>query len=114
MPKGILPRGTIFWTVLLLVGLFLPLTFGGLGFRSDLGLFTVYASANLMWTLVLGTAGITSNGNLVRLTAGGLLTIGTGVGQGVTAAGTVIDLSAAGVRRSARMVFEGRLPSKVR
>ena len=60
MPKGILPRGTIFWTVLLLIGLFLPLTFGGLGFLSDLGLFTVYASANLMWTLVLGTAGIYS------------------------------------------------------
>src|SRR5256886_14136538 len=55
-----LPHGTVFWTSLFLLGLFLPLTFGGLGFLSDLGLFTVYASANLMWTLVLGTAGIYS------------------------------------------------------
>src|SRR2546430_17481159 len=55
-----LPHGTVFWTSLFLVGLFLPLTSGGLGFLSDLGLFTVYASANLMWPLVLGPAGIYS------------------------------------------------------
>jgi branched-chain amino acid transport system permease protein len=73
VPKGLLPSGTIFWIVMFVVGLFLPLTLGGLGFLSNLGLFTVYASANLMWTLVLGTAGIYSFATLAIVGASGYL-----------------------------------------
>jgi branched-chain amino acid transport system permease protein len=77
-----LPRGTFFWTTLFLVGLFLPLTFGGLGFLADLGLFTVYASANLMWTLVLGTAGIYSFATFAIVGASGYVAAYLSVAHG--------------------------------
>lgn len=73
MPSGILPRGTIFWTVLALVALFLPLVFGGLGFLGAFGLFTVYASANLMWSLVFSTGGIYSFATFAIVGASGYL-----------------------------------------
>jgi branched-chain amino acid transport system permease protein len=71
VPKGIFPRGFGFWTSVLIVAVFLPLLFGGLGFLSDCGLLTVYLAANLMWTLVLGTAGIFSFATLAIVGASG-------------------------------------------
>jgi branched-chain amino acid transport system permease protein len=97
VPKGILPRGTIFWTSMLLIGLFLPLTFGGLGFLSDLALFAVYASANLMWSLVLGTAGIYSFATFAIVGASGYAAAYLSVAHGLPwpamlVAGTVAGL----------------------
>jgi branched-chain amino acid transport system permease protein len=97
VPRGVLPRGTIFWTILFIVGLFLPLTFGGLGFLSDLGLFAVYASANLMWSLVLGTAGIYSFATFAIVGASGYLAAYLSVAHGwpwpaMLVAGTVAGL----------------------
>jgi branched-chain amino acid transport system permease protein len=97
VPKGILPRGTIFWTSMLLIGLFLPLTFGGLGFLSDLALLAVYASANLMWSLVLGTAGIYSFATFAIVGASGYVAAYLSVAHGwpwpaMLVAGTVAGL----------------------
>jgi hypothetical protein len=50
---------------------------------------------------VLGTPGINTNGNNLTLTVGGLLTIGTGAGQPITAAGATVDITAAGVTENA-------------
>jgi branched-chain amino acid transport system permease protein len=97
VPRGILPRGTIFWTSMLLIGLFLPLTFGGLGFLSDLALFAVYASANLMWSLVLGTAGIYSFATFAIVGASGYVAAYLSVAHGwpwpaMLVAGTIAGL----------------------
>jgi branched-chain amino acid transport system permease protein len=54
------PRGTWFWLVAFLAALMLPLVNGGDYFLGVCVLFAIYASTNLMWSLVLGTAGIPS------------------------------------------------------
>jgi branched-chain amino acid transport system permease protein len=82
---------------MLLIGLFLPLTFGGLGFLSDLALFAVYASANLMWSLVLGTAGIYSFATFAIVGASGYVAAYLSVAHGwpwpaMLVAGTVAGL----------------------
>lgn len=60
MPKDLLPKGFGFWTVAILAGLFLPFVLTGPGFLGDCTLFAIWASMNLMWSLVLGTGGIQS------------------------------------------------------
>lgn len=61
MPRGILPRGTVFWSALFLLALYLPaVTDFGDAFLNTCVLFGVYAALNLMWALVMGTAGIYS------------------------------------------------------
>lgn len=60
MPSGLLPRGTLFWLGGGVVALFLPFISGGSAFLSDCTLFAIWASINLMWSLVLGIAGIQS------------------------------------------------------
>jgi branched-chain amino acid transport system permease protein len=97
VPKGILPRGTIFWTSMFVIGLFAPLLFGGLEFLGDLGLFTVYASANLMWSLVLGTAGIYSFATFAIVGASGYIAAYLSVSHGwpwplMLVAGAVVGL----------------------
>ena len=72
-PEGLFPKGLFFWTSVFLLGVLLPFAFGTLGFLSDAGLLTVYVAANLMWTLVLGTAGIYSFATLAILGASGYL-----------------------------------------
>jgi branched-chain amino acid transport system permease protein len=71
VPSGVFPAGFWFWTWTLIVALFLPALVGGLGFLSDGGLLMVYVAANLMWALVLGTAGIFSFATLAILGASG-------------------------------------------
>ncbi len=46
---------------------------------------------------VNGTDGINTNGNDLTVLTGGLLTLGTGAGQGITATGATVDLNAAGL-----------------
>jgi branched-chain amino acid transport system permease protein len=82
VPRGIFPRGFGFWTALLLVGLFLPAVSGGLGFLSTCGLFAIYAAVNLMWSLVLGTAGIYSFATLAIVGASGYSAAYLSVAQG--------------------------------
>ena len=60
MPEGVFPKGFWFWPPILLVGLFLPFVFASDYFVSVAVLFGLYASINLMWMLVIGTAGIYS------------------------------------------------------
>jgi hypothetical protein len=55
---------------------------------------------------VLGTAGITTGGNNVMLATGaGLLTIGAGAGEGITATGATVDLPVGGVTEGANSVI---------
>ena len=71
MPKDILPKGFGFWSLALLIGLFLPLIADGPGFLGDCALFAIWASLNVMWSLVLGTAGIQSFATLAIAGASG-------------------------------------------
>jgi branched-chain amino acid transport system permease protein len=82
LPRGVLPRGFFFWTGTMIVLLFLPLAFGGLSFLSDAGLFAIYASANLMWALVLGTAGVYSFATLAIVGASGYVAAYLSVAHG--------------------------------
>src|SRR5207244_2701495 len=50
---------------------------------------------------VLTTPGINTGGNNLTLTTGGLLTLGTGAGEPVTAVGATVDITAAGVTENA-------------
>jgi branched-chain amino acid transport system permease protein len=70
-PEGILPKGFGFWSLAFLVALFMPLVVGGIGFISDSALLMVYLGINLMWILVLGTAGIYSFATLAIVGASG-------------------------------------------
>jgi len=54
------PRGWWFWLIAFLGALMLPMVHGGDYFLGVCVLFAIYASTNLMWSLVLGTAGIPS------------------------------------------------------
>ena len=82
MPKGFFPRGFGFWTAVLLISLFLPSVFGGLQFLSDCALLAVYVAINLMWALVLGTAGILSFATLAIVGASGYLAAFLSVNHG--------------------------------
>jgi branched-chain amino acid transport system permease protein len=54
------PSGTWFWLSVGIAAVILPPLYGSAYFLSVCVLFTIYASTNLMWSLVIGCAGIAS------------------------------------------------------
>jgi hypothetical protein len=63
-------------------------------------------TTNLTVGTVNGTAGINSTGQNVTLTiSGGSLAVGSGAGEGITAAGATVDLQAAGIAEGANSVI---------
>lgn len=83
-PEGILPKGFGFWTGAFLIALFMPLVVGGIAFISDSALLMIYLGINLMWILVLGTAGIYSFATLAIVGASGYVAAYLSVKQGLS------------------------------
>jgi branched-chain amino acid transport system permease protein len=61
------PRGIWFWLVAGVVAVALPTFYGSAYFIGVCVLFAIYAATNLMWSLVIGTAGIASLATLAIL-----------------------------------------------
>lgn len=73
MPRRLVALDNAFWIVLLLVGALLPLVYYSGYFYSVFVLFGMYAAINLMWVLVIGTAGILSFATLAIVGTGAYL-----------------------------------------
>lgn len=96
MPRGVLPEGTWFWTAAFLVAVFLPLLYGGTHFLNVCVLFGMWASINLMWTLVLGVAGIYSFATLAIVGACAYLATFLSINEGWSWPATLTIATAAG------------------
>jgi branched-chain amino acid transport system permease protein len=73
---------TVFWCAFLLVGALLPFVYYTDYFASVFVLFGLYAAINLMWSLVIGTAGILSFATLAIVGVGAYLGVYLSINHG--------------------------------
>lgn len=79
-----MPKGGWFWLCAFLIGLFLPLVYGSNFFLAICVLFGIYVAINLMWMLVIGTAGIYSLATLAIVGASAYVAGYLSVNQGLS------------------------------
>lgn len=82
MPKGVFPKGLWFWVGAVLVAAMLPFATGSDYFLNICILFGLYAAINVMWMLLLGTAGIFSFATVAIVGASAYVAVYLSVARG--------------------------------
>lgn len=91
-----MPKGGWFWLCAFVAGVVLPFVYGSDYFLNVCVLFGIYVAVNLMWTLVIGTAGIISLATLAIVGASAYAAAYLGVRQGWSWPATMASAAAAG------------------